>query len=102
MKKIVLTLLAGIVAGTLCAQEAPGSGDGQNAPLSRKEMREKKRDEKRERLNELARQEEEGEIVYNKHSIFSVKLATDGYGIGYEFGKFKANRKSILFNFELS
>ena len=48
------------------------------------------------------RQEEEGEIVYNKHSVFNIKLATDGYGLGYEFGKFKSPRKSLLFQFELS
>jgi hypothetical protein len=93
VKKIVLLLMAGIVATSLWAQNVPPSG---------KEAKQKKKNERRERLNELARQEEEGEIVYNKHSIFSLKLATDGYGFGYEFGKFKTNRKSILFNFELS
>ena len=68
----------------------------------KKEEKRQKKNERRQRLNELARQEEEGEIVYNKQNVFSFKLATDGYGIGYEFGKFKSNRKSILFNFELS
>jgi hypothetical protein len=94
VKKIVLLLMAGIVATSLLAQT--------KVPQSGKEAKQKKKNERRERLNELARQEEEGEIVYNKHSIFSLKLATDGYGFGYEFGKFKTNRKSLLFNFELS
>jgi hypothetical protein len=93
VKKIALTLLAGIVAGALCAQQAPDP---------KKEAKQRKKNERREKINELARMEEEGEIVYNKHSIFSLKLATDGYGIGYEFGKFKSNRKSIVFNFEFS
>jgi len=94
VKKIVLTILAGIVATSLWAQVT--------APASRQSSKQQKKNERRERLNDLARQEEEGEIVYNKHSVFSAKLATDGYGLGYEFGKFKANRKSLLFNFELS
>src|SRR5690606_23765921 len=74
----------------------------QNTPSSKKEARLQKKNERRERINELARQEEEGEIVYNKQNVFTAKLATDGYGLGYEFGKFKTNRKSILYQFELS
>jgi hypothetical protein len=88
-------MVAGIAVTTLYAQN-PGDSK------SKREERQKRKNEKRIRLNELARQEEEGEIVYNKQSVFSLKLATDGYGLGYEFGKFKANRKSILFNFEIS
>ena len=95
MKKIVLTVIAGFVAMTLSAQPTQQS-------KSKREERLQKKSERRMRLNELARQEEEGEIVYNKQNVFSLKLATDGYGLGYEFGKFKTNRKSILFHFELS
>lgn len=86
--------MAVVVATTLCAQS--------RAPQTRREAKQQKKIERRERINELARLEEEGEIVYNKHGIFSLKLATDGYGLGYEFGRFKSNRKSVLFNFELS
>jgi len=93
VKKSVLVLVAVVVCATLMAQDAP---------QTRKNSKQLKKQERRERINELARQEEEGEIVYNKHSIFSVKLATDGYGLGYEFGKFRSNRKSLVFNFELS
>ena len=95
MKKFVLMMLAGVIASTLVAQTP-------DQPKSRREAKLQKKNERRQRLNELARQEEEGEIVYNKQNVFSLKLATDGYGIGYELGKFKTNRKSILFNFELS
>lgn len=93
MKKIVLSLLAGVIASSLWAQADPPS---------KREARQEKKNERREHIDELARQEEEGEIIYNKQSVFSLKLATDGYGLGYEFGKFKSSRKSILFNFELS
>lgn len=95
MKKFVLSLVLGIVVTSVFSQSVPKS--------ARKEgSRQQKKNERRERIDALARQEEEGEIVYNKQNVFSIKLATDGYGIGYEFGKFKAERKSILFNFELS
>jgi len=94
VNKIVLCLAAVLFSGSLWAQT--------NAPGSKREARQREKDEKRERINALSRQEEEGEIVYNKHSVFNVKLNTDGYGIGYEFGKFKASRKSFLYQFELS
>jgi hypothetical protein len=95
VKKIVLSVIAVIVVTTLFAQQP-------TAPSSKREAKQQKKNERRTRLNELSRQEEEGEIVYNKQNVFGLKLATDGYGIGYEFGKFKSPRKSILFNFELS
>lgn len=50
----------------------------------------------------LSRQEEEGEVVFNKQSIFGFKLATDGYGLSYEWGKFKDSRKNLLLQFELN
>ncbi|MBO9571766.1 MAG: hypothetical protein J7497_06090 [Chitinophagaceae bacterium] len=91
MKKLVLFLLVGCIAASTFAQTVPP-----------RQTKKQKKNERRARIDELARQEEEGEIVYNKQNVFSIKLATDGYGLGYEFGKFKANRKSILFNFEFS
>jgi hypothetical protein len=86
-------ILAGLVASSMYAQEPVQT-------KSKKESKHEKKNERRQRLNELSKHEEEGEIVYNKQSVFSFKLATDGYGLGYEVGKFKSNRKSILFNFE--
>jgi hypothetical protein len=100
VKKIVLLIMAGIVATAVCAQVPAPSP--KHPPSSKKEAKQQKKNERRVRLNELARHEEEGEIIYNKQNVFSIKLATDGYGIGYEFGKFKSNRRSLLFNFELS
>jgi hypothetical protein len=95
VKKLVLALIAFVVLNNLSAQQRP-------APTSKREIKQQKKNEKRMRLNELSRQEEEGEIIYDKQHVFQLKLATDGYGIGYEYGKFKTSRKSILFNFELS
>ena len=76
MKKFVLMMLAGVIATTLVAQ-TPGQSK------SRREEKLQKKNERRQRLNELARQEEEGEIVYNKQNVFGLKLDTDGYGLGY-------------------
>jgi len=64
--------------------------------------KQEKKNARRDRINTLLRHEEEGEIVFNKQSVFGIKLATDGYGITYELGKFKSARRSTLFQAELS
>jgi len=46
--------------------------------------------------------EEEGDLIFNKHNIFGIKLATDGYGISFEKGKFKSTTKTMLYQFELN
>lgn len=58
--------------------------------------------EKREHINSLIRQEEEGVISYNKSFVFGAKLITDGYGVFFELGKAKSVKKSTLFQLEIS
>ena len=48
--------------------------------------RQQKKAERREKINQLIKQEEEGALVFNKQSTFSIKLNTDGYGIAFEKG----------------
>lgn len=64
--------------------------------------REAKKNERRQRINQLIRQEEEGETVFNKQRVFGFKMNTDGYGFSYEVGKFKNSRKVILYQFEFN
>lgn len=94
MNKIVLSLLACVLFLSAEAQNNP-------AP-SQPSSRQQKKAAKRERIIALQKQEEEGEMIFHKHSIFGIKLATDGYGLTYEIGKFKAPRKALLFQIELS
>lgn len=61
-----------------------------------------KKAEKKERVNAMARMEEEGQLIFDKHSVFGVKLNTDGYGLSYERGKFLTPRKTRLLMFELN
>lgn len=94
MKKIVSLIVACVVVVSAVAQNNP-------AP-NRTSKKENKKAAKRDRINAMLRQEEEGEMIFHKHSIFGVKLATDGYGLTYESGKFKTPRKAFLYQFELS
>jgi len=58
--------------------------------------------EKREHINTLVKQEEEGVITYKKSFVFGAKLTTDGYGIFFELGRAKSVKKSMLYQLEIS
>lgn len=75
----------------------------QDSSRIKSSSRKDKKSEKRERVNTLLRQEEEeNEIVFRTHSILGIKLATDGYGILYERGKYISPRKTNLLQFEFN
>ena len=59
-------------------------------------------DAKRDRINRLMKMEEEGDLIFDHHSVFGLRLATDGYGLFYERGKFKSTRKTRLLQFEIN
>lgn len=64
--------------------------------------RKDRQQEKREHINELIRQEEEGVIAYRKSFLFGAKLANDGYGIFFEWGRASSVKKALLYQVELS
>lgn len=61
-----------------------------------------KQEKKREKINNMIRQEEEGVIAYPKSFAFGGKLATDGYGVFFEMGRASSVKKSLLFQLEIS
>ena len=58
--------------------------------------RNQKKAEKREKINQLVKQEEEGALIFDKQSAFGIKFNTDGWGIFYEKGKYKTITKTSL------
>lgn len=68
---------------------------------SREERREKK-EVRRQKINELVRQAEEGVLIYQKQSIFGIQLRTNGYGAFYELGKMKSNRKTNIYRIDIA
>jgi len=97
VKKFFLIVLACIMITDLMAQDNPS----QTPPNQQPQYRDKK-SAKRERINNMLKMEEEGELIFNKHSIFGIRLFTDGYGISYEKGKFITNSKTRILQFELN
>ncbi|MDQ2718482.1 MAG: hypothetical protein M3Z26_01790 [Bacteroidota bacterium] len=58
--------------------------------------------DKRDRIDSLIKQEEEGVIVYRKSFVFGAKLISDGYGMFFELGRASSVKKSILYQLEIS
>jgi hypothetical protein len=86
VKKLIFVLFV-FCGTTLLAQQKPAS-----TVLSRNQ----KKAEKREKINQLIKQEEEGALIYQKQGAFGIKLNTDGWGAYYEHGKYKTITKTNL------
>ena len=63
--------------------------------------KQQKKAERREKVNQLIKQEEEGAMIFQKQGAFGIKLNTDGYGMFYEHGKYKTLTKTNLWWLEL-
>lgn len=94
MRYIFLTVLASTLVLQLVAQDVSDS--------VKMASRLNKQNAKRERMNNILRMEEEGDLIFNKHNVFGIRLATNGYGINFEKGKFKSPTKTLLYQFELN
>lgn len=64
--------------------------------------RNERKEARRQKINELIRQAEEGVLIYQKQSIFGIQLRTNGYGAFYEFGKMKTNRKTNIYRIDFA
>jgi hypothetical protein len=84
-----------IVFAALCLLVVTGSF-AQN-----KDAKQQKKQENAERINRMIAQEEEGAIIFQKQTVFGIKLNSDGYGMFLEMGRMKTARKSNLYSLEL-
>lgn len=89
MNKLLITGFIVCMATASFAQET------QSQKQTRKE-------ERKQRINALSKQEEEGVIAFKKHVIFGGKLSSDGYGVFLEIGRGRSITKSTLFQLEIS
>ena len=52
-------------------------------------IKEQKKQERKQHIAELIKRDEEGSLIYNKQSLFGFKLNTDGWTALFEHGKYK-------------
>lgn len=69
---------------------------------SRRTERDAKKEARREKIDNLIRQQEEGALVFNKQNVFGLRLNTDGWGLVYEKGYLKTVKITNLFALELN
>lgn len=65
------------------------------------DTRQLKKAERREKINQLIKQEEEGALIYQKQGAFGFKFNTDAWSMFYEHGKYKTINKTNLWWLEL-
>jgi hypothetical protein len=73
----------------VCLLSGTGLMAQKKQPSESAQIRAQKKEERREKINQLIKQEEEGALVFNKQNAFSINLNTDGWGVRFEKGKYK-------------
>ncbi len=61
-----------------------------------------KREEKKQKISDLIRQDEEGVLVYSKQTVFGFQFRTNGYGLFFEKGKMKSQRNASIYSVEFN
>jgi hypothetical protein len=92
VKKLSLSLLFISILFTSFAQDT----------TSKKNPKTDRRETRRQKINELIRQSEEGVLIYRKQSIFGLQFRTNGYGAFYELGRMKTNRKTATYRIDFT
>ncbi|MEY4380963.1 MAG: hypothetical protein RJA92_343 [Bacteroidota bacterium] len=94
LKKIGVTLFASLFFVSMgIAQQQKLS------PAQQEKIRLK--NERREKINQLIKQEEEGALIYQKQITQGIHFNTDGWSIFYEKGKYKSITKTNLWWIEV-
>jgi len=93
VKRLILVSILATLMFSSFAQDSTGR---------RKLSKTDRKEERRERVNAMIKQEEEGALIYSKQSVFGIQLRTNGYGAFYELGKMNTRRKTSLYTVELT
>lgn len=69
---------------------------------SRSYSKSEKKEARRQKVSAMIRQAEEGVLIYHKQSIFGAQARTNGYGLFYEMGRMKTNRKTNIYRIDFT
>lgn len=96
MKKFLFLVSVLTITITSIAQ------DSTSVRKNERDAKQERRREKREKINTMIRQDEEGILNYHKQSVFGIELRTNGYGLLYEIGRMKTTRRTTTYGIEIS
>jgi hypothetical protein len=100
VKKLSITVILATIVIASAAQGQPRQ-NGDSTGTSHGKKNEKK-DARRQKINNLIRQAEEGILVYRKQAIFGIQLKTNGYGGYFELGRMKTTRKTNIYRLDIT
>ncbi|MEO7393604.1 MAG: hypothetical protein ABIU11_01600 [Chitinophagaceae bacterium] len=92
MKKLNILIIFATIVTTSFAQDSKNKRDSKS----------QKKNERREKVNSMIKQAEEGVLIYSKQSIFGIQARTNGYGAFYELGRMKTNKKTNLYRIDFT
>jgi hypothetical protein len=92
VKKLFILIAAFACQLSLFAQDTEDKEQKKNS----------RREEKKQKISDLIRQDEEGVLVYKKQSVFGLQLRTNGYGFFFEKGKMKSQLKTMVYGIEFN
>lgn len=92
VKKIIVLIVFALLGFTVFAQDS----------TSKKASKKEKKQDERRRRNALAKQSEEGVLVFSKQTIGGVQLRTNGYGAFVELGRSRSERFTNLYGLEIT
>jgi hypothetical protein len=74
----------------------------QDSTSRKKNPKSDKKETRRQKVNELIKQAEEGVLIYRKQNLFGLQFRTNGYGAFYELGRMKTNRKTMIYRVDFT
>jgi len=69
---------------------------------AQQDKKEERREARKDRIEALRRQEEEGVLVYNKQTVWGIQLRTTGYGAFVELGKMQNREVTNIMQIEFT
>lgn len=78
------------------------AGAQEEQPETVRASKEDRKEAKRQKINAMIRQAEEGVLVYRKQTIFGIQAKTNGYGAFLELGRMKTNRKTNIYRLDIT
>jgi hypothetical protein len=93
----IVLLAAILIIGSVQGQSRQGSDTSR-----RTNTKEDKKEERRQKINAMIKQSEEGVLVYRKQTIFGLQGRSNGYGAFLELGKMKTTRKTAIYRIDFT
>jgi hypothetical protein len=93
VKKFLLSIFVAALALPVLAQDSV---------QVKKNDKKVKKEVKRQRINAMIRQEEEGALIFRKQFVAGLSFKTNGYSLLFEMGRFKSRKVASIYQLELS